>query len=112
MIKKDLVFFNDGEKIVWINEAKKWRLPYWDFALAENNGKVPDLFMPKSLKILIPGGSSESVMNPLFRYHLFVKNKLTKMGDLPYPYKVDNVKLSDGTILPVRIISLCRHNYH
>jgi len=111
VIDKDLEFDNDKEKQTWIDESTKWRLPYWDWALAANRGSVPALFMPTSVRIRVPAAANgwqpepEVVKNPLYRYQLLVNGVPKKMGDLPKPYTVDSVKLNDGTLLPVRTFS-------
>ena len=109
VIKDDLKFNSDADKQAWIKESTKWRLPYWDWALAANKGNVPALFIPELVKIRVPAATDgsqlapETVKNPLYRYQLHVNGVPTKMGELPEPYKVDDVKLKDGTILPVRM---------
>jgi len=105
----ELDFPNSADKDAWVNESKKWRLPYWDWALPSYEGRVPNLFMPNSVNIRVPAAADgsrpppENVPNPLYRYQLKVNGVPTKMGDLPDPYKVENVVLQDGTVLPVRV---------
>ncbi|KAK0662965.1 putative tyrosinase [Cercophora samala] len=106
VINEDLEFHDDADKQAWLEERNKWRLPYWDWALNSTKGKVPDLFVPSSVNIRVPlaaDGSQpapENVPNPLSRYQVKVDGVPKKMGDLPGDYKVDSVKLSDGTVLP------------
>lgn len=106
VIDNDLKFYSDADKQAWINESTKWRLPYWDWALAANKGNVPALFIPASVKIRVPAAADgsqpvpEPVANPLYRYQLQENGAPKKMGDLPKPYTVDSVTLNDGTVLP------------
>ncbi|MCJ1261407.1 hypothetical protein MMC22_001271 [Lobaria immixta] len=106
VINNNLKFNSDADKQAWINESTKWRLPYWDWALAANKSVVPALFIPASVEIRVPAAADgsqpapESVPNPLYRYQLKVNGVPKKMGDLPKPYTVDSVTLDDGTVLP------------
>jgi len=102
VIDNDLTFYNDAEKQAWHDEASHWRLPYWDWALPSYGGSMPELFKPMEVKVCVPtakDGSQpppETVTNPLYRYQLRVDGKLTKMGDLPMPFTVDDVEVLDG----------------
>lgn len=108
VIDNDLKFNSDVDKKTWINESTKWRLPYWDWALASN---IPALFMPASVEIRVPAAADgtqpapEPVVNPLYRYQLQENGVPKKMGDLPKPYTVDSVTQQDGTVFPVRTMT-------
>ena len=110
VINEKLKFSSDEEKKAWTDEAFQWRLPYWDWALPENEGKVPDLFMPPSVNIRVPKAADgsqpdpENLPNPLYRFQLKVNGVPKNMGDLPQPYTVDNVVVGQGKdqlVLPV-----------
>ena len=94
-IEKDLKFETINEKQKWAHEAGLWRLPYWNWGLPENY-EMPDIFTMETIKIRVPLASDgkarapESRVNPLYRFQLRVDGKLTKMGDLPKPYTVNN----------------------
>lgn len=117
VIDNDLTFSSDTDKKIWINESTKWRLPYWDWALTANNGNVPALFIPATVKVRVPAAADgsqpapQSMANPLYRYQVKVGDKATRMGDLPSPYTVDSVTQSDNTILPVCIMSAYYYRY-
>lgn len=112
VINKDLVFTNDADKRAWIKERSSWRLPYWDWADPNHDGNVPKLFMtpPNDISIRRPAAADgslvdpEAVPNPLGRFQLKVKGVSTKMGDLPRPYRVDDV-IHNGLVMPVSDLS-------
>ncbi|KAK3320228.1 hypothetical protein B0T19DRAFT_479192 [Cercophora scortea] len=101
VIDDDLQFNSEADKKAWIDEASKWRLPYWDWALPSSKGAVPDLFQPPSVNIRVPAAADgslqepENVPNPLYKYQLKVDGAPKRMGDLPWPYTVDSVVLKD-----------------
>ncbi len=92
----NLKFHSDADKQAWIAESTKWRLPYWDWALRANKGEVPALFTLPNVQIRVPAAADgsqphpETKVNPLYRYQLTVDGKVTKMGNLPKPYRIDN----------------------
>ena len=92
VIDKELKFPLKNEKLEWEGEAKKWRLPYWDWALDTGSSskvdtRVPTLFKTKQLVIRAPRSETDKLAtetieeNPLWRYQLKVGEKLTKLGD-------------------------------
>lgn len=105
IIQKELPFETSDEQKEWELERKQWRLPYWDWALPANEGSVPALFQMEQISIRTPaaakqkssGVSSKTVPNPLYRYQLKVDDILTTMGDLPYPFTVDDVLNDERT---------------
>ncbi|KAL2206849.1 hypothetical protein CC79DRAFT_908278 [Sarocladium strictum] len=102
-----LEFSSEGEKEIWVNESKRWRLPYWDWAV---NTSLPQLFREKTVNIREPlktpdtQATSIPVSNPLYRFEMKVDGKVTKMGNLeqvPINYSVNDVPDGDD-ILPVQ----------
>ena len=78
-----------GEQAKWVAEAQKWRLPYWDWALA--GAKVPSIFASSSITIKDPKQSSGTVTidnNPLYSFKMMVKNQQTAFDKLPAPYQL------------------------
>ncbi|EQB47725.1 hypothetical protein CGLO_13112 [Colletotrichum gloeosporioides Cg-14] len=94
----ELEFPMPGEKDEWTRELKKWRLPYWNWAIKP---QVPDLFQNDIIKIRLPRDSRGNIVepkdrnNPLFRYQLNVNGLATKMGDPELgEYKINDVVLN------------------
>ena len=63
----------------WTEEANRWRLPYFDWALP--NADIPFIYRHKYIKVQSPVSGEDTLLNPLFRYQLFVDGKHTAMGD-------------------------------
>ncbi|KAE8158927.1 common central domain of tyrosinase-domain-containing protein [Aspergillus tamarii] len=81
-------------KADWENEAKQWRLPYWDFARFARHGhdntqgdelRLPILITMPMVKVAVPGdpGKQLSKPNPLYRFQM-----QTLMGTLEHPYAI------------------------
>ncbi|KAK3690182.1 tyrosinase [Podospora appendiculata] len=76
LLFEDLEFHSEADKKAWTDEAAKWRLPYWDWAIPSSKGSVPDLFKPASVNIRVPSAADgslqkpENVSNPLYKYQL------------------------------------------
>ncbi|KAM7191683.1 Di-copper centre-containing protein [Rhypophila sp. PSN 637] len=96
VIENELKFNSDDEKQTWIKEKDSFRLPYWDWARPSYKGEIPDLFKPAKVEVREPLNADGTlplplpVDNPLYRYQLYKDGKLTRMGDLPPPYTVDD----------------------
>jgi hypothetical protein len=103
VINNDLTFHDETEKQEWTNESLKWRLPYWDWAAPGNDNLVhfPELYKNKEILIRRPAALPEPVPNPLYRYELKVGGVVTKMGELPPPFKIIDVDQKGGPFLPV-----------
>ena len=56
--------------------AKAFRLPYWDWARGEASGPVPAFFYSQNITVTRPGGSEDSIWNPLnsYRFHPLIPN--------------------------------------
>ena len=107
----ELHFNTNAEKQQWTAQAGLWRLPYWNWALPRAGVGIPELFKDKEIKIRAPLATNgtakkpDEVENPLYRYELQVDGKVTKMGNLPEPFTIEDVLLSNpGITLPVRDI--------
>lgn len=116
VIEKDLQFNSQADKDAWIKESNKWRLPYWDWAIHTG---VPDLFRPLSVKLRVPLDPQgqqidpEEKINPLYRFQLKVEGVLTKMGDLPEPYTVHDVRPpGENFVLPVSGLESFLEGFH
>ncbi|PIG80893.1 tyrosinase domain protein [Aspergillus arachidicola] len=83
-----------NRKADWENEAKQWRLPYWDFARFARHGhdntqgdelRLPILVTMPMVKVIVPGqpGKQLSKPNPLYRFQM-----QTLMGSLEHPYAI------------------------
>nr|6JU5_A Chain A, Tyrosinase [Aspergillus oryzae] len=88
-------------KADWENEAKQWRLPYWDFARFARHGhdntqgdelRLPILVTMPMVKVLVPGqpGKQLSKPNPLYRFQM-----QTLMGTLERPYAITSQKTEE-----------------
>lgn len=82
----------DETKNKWKTEAKRWRLPYWDFArFASHDGtpsdelRLPILATLPVVKVKVFGSENELVnkANPLYKFQT-----QTLMGDLERPYNI------------------------
>ncbi|KAI1390406.1 uncharacterized protein F4822DRAFT_401841 [Hypoxylon trugodes] len=95
VISTDLTFNSAEEKKAWIKEANQFRLPYFNWARPKNF-EIPHIYTINNIKIRVPkshDGSNippELIENPLYRFQLRVGGKLTKMGDLPKPYTIED----------------------
>ncbi|KAM7210463.1 Di-copper centre-containing protein [Rhypophila decipiens] len=96
VIENELKFNSDAEKQTWIKEKDSFRLPYWDWARPSYEGEIPELFKDAEIKVREPLNADGTlptplpVDNPLYRYQLYKDGKLTRMGDLPSPYTVED----------------------
>ena len=81
-------------KADWENEAKQWRLPYWDFARFARHGhentqgdelRLPILVTMPMVKVAVPGDPGKQLIkpNPLYRFQM-----QTLMGTLEHPYAI------------------------
>lgn len=88
-------------KADWENEAKQWRLPYWDFARFARHGhdntqgdelRLPILVTMPMVKVVVPGqpGKQLSKPNPLYRFQM-----QTLMGTLERPYAITSQKTEE-----------------
>lgn len=102
-----LKFASDAEKRLWKDEASKWRLPYWDWAIDSN---IPALFQNDSVLVCSPGLKPDgspcdpvALDNPLYRYQLIVNGEPIKMGneDILKQYAIKDVHDEGSPILPV-----------
>jgi hypothetical protein len=97
MVIDKMKFRMPGEKQTWIDEAYKWRLPYWDWALMSSNG-IPEIFRTAKIEIRVPKNKNgtdvdpEEVDNPLSRYQTRdpKTGDIVRMGRLPYPYAIQD----------------------
>lgn len=48
--------------------AESFRMPYWDWALGEKGGPVPDFFTTETITVKKTDGTEESIFNPLYTY--------------------------------------------
>ena len=116
VVSTDLTFPDPNDKSDWLDAAKQWRMPYWDWALRQSvphDGKTPALFRSETISIRVPeaaGGQPlppETVSNPLYRYQLRLGSDkiLTKMGDESLgKYSIRDDPVHDGKkvdLLPV-----------
>jgi hypothetical protein len=114
-IEQDLVFVTPDEKAEWMGEALNWRLPYWDWALPKSDIGIPTLFTTETIQIRVPKAADGTLPppevkdNPLYRYQLRVgkERTLTKMGDLPKPYKIDSVPVQDPNTGEIWFMPVC-----
>ena len=108
-IDDDLHFGSDVERQKWTTEAYQWRLPYWNWGLPKAGLGIPNLFTLPNISIKSPGignsttNKSDTMANPLFRYELKVNDKITKMGDLPGDYKIDDATDEDISGKPITL---------
>ena len=102
-----LTFPVADEKQEWVNEAYKWRLPYWDWGLVERHG-IPAIFTTPRINLRQPKKADGSIpvpldsVNPLSRYQVLKAGQLVPMGKLPAPYTVSDDLYGSGP-LPVRV---------
>ncbi|KAF3015587.1 hypothetical protein E8E14_008401 [Neopestalotiopsis sp. 37M] len=87
----------------WEDAREHWRLPYWDWALPDNEGQEPALFKTEEIRIRGPatmnsGLSWKTVPNPLYRFQLKVGGALMPMGGLEAPFKVEDVLDENGNV--------------
>ncbi|KAL5113579.1 hypothetical protein ACEQ8H_008527 [Pleosporales sp. CAS-2024a] len=54
--------------------AKSFRMPYWDWALGESGGPVPDFFTHETLDIVRPSGETYQLWNPLYSFYFHPLN--------------------------------------
>lgn len=84
----------EWEPEIWLKEAVKWRLPYWDWALPD--AALPFIFRHDEILIRQPVGKDNtlqaplSVPNPLSKYTFKIKGKVTAMGsdDVDKNYRI------------------------
>ena len=48
--------------------AEAFRVPYWDWALGDKGGGVPDFFLTQSIDVVRLNGSEDTIRNPLYSY--------------------------------------------
>ncbi|EFY96031.1 Tyrosinase [Metarhizium robertsii ARSEF 23] len=85
----------------WISAAKRWRLPYWDWA---RQPSLPGLVSNEKISILGADGTMKEVANPMYRFQM---PGARRMGDPHYgDYRIDGN--GDG---PWDLcIGTCRHS--
>lgn len=52
----------------WISVADSFRIPYWDWALGDNGGEIPDFFTRPFIQATDPSGNRRTIANPLFNF--------------------------------------------
>lgn len=68
----------------WISAAKRWRLPYWDWA---RQPSLPGLVSNVKISILDADGTMKEVANPMYRFQM---PGARRMGDPHYgDYRID-----------------------
>lgn len=68
----------------WIAAAKRWRLPYWDWA---RQPSLPGLVSNEKISILDNDGTMKEVENPMYRFQM---PGARRMGDPHYgDYRID-----------------------
>ncbi|KAK8205900.1 hypothetical protein HDK77DRAFT_379302 [Phyllosticta capitalensis] len=57
------------DKASWVQSAKKWRAPFWDWAVLPPEGQtnVPDFLITPTINVTTPNGT-QVIDNPLFQY--------------------------------------------
>ncbi|PWY95168.1 Di-copper centre-containing protein [Aspergillus sclerotioniger CBS 115572] len=88
----------------WLNEAKQWRLPYWDFARFPKHQldgpeadelRLPILATMPMVTVSVIGRQDKIRRpNPLYRFCMDIP-----MGELQHPYQI-TAQLSSGVTLP------------
>lgn len=74
------------EENIWRSAASQFRLPYWDWAKKQHYIKdfgVPQVCTFDTVEILMPGGKSQTIPNPLARFQnpKLVGKEPVAMGD-------------------------------
>lgn len=99
---EDLTFANIPEKYEWFEQARVWRLPYWDWGLPRPDIGMPLIFTVPDINIRVPKAKdgttlpAEQKTNPLYRYQLKDKaGNPVLMGCLPPQYKIDDTSGED-----------------
>ncbi|KAH4248442.1 hypothetical protein HBI24_137470 [Parastagonospora nodorum] len=49
--------------------ANSFRLPYWDWALGEGDGPIPDFFTAQMINVTRPNGQQQELWNPLYAFY-------------------------------------------
>lgn len=49
--------------------ANAFRLPYWDWALGEGDGPIPDFFTAQMINVTRPNGQQQELWNPLYAFY-------------------------------------------
>ena len=111
VIDKELKFKDHLDKDVWIEEAERWRLPYWDWAVKYPDSEMPKLFTTEKITICNPKGSNDlyiNMDNPLARYQLQDKfGHPQLMGTLEWPYTIEDDADSKPKLPVISISVLC-----
>jgi len=109
---------DETQRASWKAAADRWRLPFWDWAIPQEDTKkvgLPNILAQDRFEILELGGSTKiSFANPMFKYthRMHIDGKLTptsmgdnRMGDLKVTYNVID-KVDKETKLDVSTLRL------
>jgi hypothetical protein len=97
--------FNGSEEQLWRTEAKRFRLPYWDWARVQEytgNFAIPQVCTLTKVTVVMPGNSSTTLDNPLagFTNPKQVNGQNIPMGDPA----MGIYRIQDNGNLPVCIL--------